>query len=539
MYPTVADVLATPSVQAGDPRVRAGAEGLDRPVRWVHVSEIANVAGTLEGGELLLSTGIVATDPGADLAAYVTALREAGASGLVVELGRHLPALPEPMVRTARRLGLPLVELRRTVRFVEITEAVHARILDVEHERLRFTQQVDQVFTTLTVEGGRVEEVLAQASALGGHPVVLEDLSHHAIAFSDTTRAGEVLRDWESRSRLAVAGAETAVAGPERWLCTPVGPRRGRWGRLVVPLAVAESDADRVVAVLERAAATLAITRMLQGEGLDVALDAHGGLLRDLLAGQVTDERAMSARLRAIGLRAGRAYAVLVLAVGSPGAPSAEVDQAALDAAAATARAQGRGALTGITAPGRIAVVFSCPADTDEPAAVRSFLAALADHPRLPAGLVAAAATPATRLTGLAAALEEATHVADAVAANPGHQRVHRTRDLGARGLLWSLRADPRLQQFTELQLHPLLSHRAQRHGEEPGLDLVGLLRSYLAANGNVAVLARVLHLSRPAVYARLKRLSDVLDRDIADAETRLSLHLAVLAHDQAARVTG
>ncbi|GGS58516.1 PucR family transcriptional regulator [Actinokineospora fastidiosa] len=536
MYPTVADVLATPAVQAGRPRVRAGGDALDRPVRWVHVSEISNVAGTLEGGELLLSTGIVATDPGVDLAAYVAALRDAGASGLVVELGGHLPALPEPMVRTARRLGFPLVELRRTVRFVEITEAVHARILNVQHERLRFTQTVNEVFTTLTVEGARVEEILAKASALGDHPVVLEDLSHHAIAFSGTTQAEELLRDWEARSRLAAAGAETAVAGPERWLCTPVGPRRGRWGRLVVPLAV--TDADRVAAVLERAADTLAITRMLHGEGRDVSLDAHGGLLRDLLAGQLTDERAMSARLRALGLRPGRAYAVLVLAVGSPGSPSAALDQAALDAAAATARAQGRAALTGVTAPGRVAVVFPCPSEADEPAAVRSFLSAMAAQPRLPSGTSAAAAAPAGKLTGLSAALEEATHIADVVAADPdrvGEREVYRSRDLGARGLLWSLRADPRLHRFAELQLQPLLSHRSPRHGDEQD-QLLDLLRTYLAANGNIAVLARTLHLSRPAVYARLKRLSDVLGRDIADAETRLTLHLAVLAYDQAAR---
>ncbi|WP_018680491.1 PucR family transcriptional regulator [Actinokineospora enzanensis] len=534
MYPTVADVLASPSVQAGDPRVRAGEESLDRPVRWVHVSEIADVAGTLEGGELLLSTGIVTTAPGADPAGYVTALHEAGVSALVVELGGRLPVLPDPMVRTARRLGFPLVELRRSVRFVDITEAVHTWILDVQHERLRFTQQVNQVFTTLTVEGARVEEILAQASALGGHPVVLEDLAHHAIAFSGTTRAGELLRDWESRSRLAVGG-ETGVAGPERWLTTPVGPRRGRWGRLVVPLAV--PDIESVVTVLERAADTLAITRMLQRENRDITLDAHGGLLRDLLAGQVTDEQAVNARLRALGLRAGRAYAVLVLAV--PGDPSADVDQSAVDAAASTARGQGRAALTGVIAPGRVAVVFACPADTDEPAAVRSFRSAMSGQPRLPAGMVVAAASPTTRLTGLSAALEEASHVADAVSADPGRvgeREVYRTRDLGARGLLWSLRADPRLQQFTELQLQPLLSHRAHRHEEQ---DLLDLLRSYLDANGNIAVLARTLHLSRPAVYARLKRLTDVLGRDLADAETRLSLHLAVLAYDQATRVPG
>ncbi|WP_026425638.1 PucR family transcriptional regulator [Actinokineospora inagensis] len=513
MYLTVADVLATPGIQAGDPRVRAGEENLDQPVRWVHVSEIAEVAGTLEGGELLLSTGIVAVDRAADLAAYVERLRAAGASGLVIELGRHLPSLPEPMVRTARRLGFPLVELRRTVRFVEITEAVHSRILNVQHERLRFTEQVNRVFTTLTVEGARVDEVLAQAGALSGHPVVLEDLAHHALAHSGTTRPTELLRDWESRSRLAAAGAETTEAGPERWLCTPVGPRRGRWGRLVVPRTV--SNPEQTVPVLERAADTLAITRMLHAETHDPTLDAHGGLLRDLLAGQVTDEQATGARLRALGLRPGRTYAVLVLAT-----PSTTTDQALLDAAAATARSQGLAALTGITAPGRVATVFSC---TDEPSALRSFLTDI----DLPVGTIATAATPTTRLAGLSAALTEAVHIADAITADPtrvGERDLYRSRDLGARGLLWSLRADPRLHQFVELQLHPLLQ------ATPAALDF---LRAYLSTNGNIADLARTLHLSRPAVYARLTRLATTLTRDLTDPETRLSLHLAVLAYDQ------
>ena len=57
-YPTVGDVLQLGPVKQGGPRVVAGAAGLDRVVRWVHVTELVDVGTILRGGELVLSTGI-------------------------------------------------------------------------------------------------------------------------------------------------------------------------------------------------------------------------------------------------------------------------------------------------------------------------------------------------------------------------------------------------------------------------------------------------------------------------------------------------
>ena len=42
-FPTVAEVLALDAVRQGNPRVVAGAAGLDRRVRWVHVTELTDV----------------------------------------------------------------------------------------------------------------------------------------------------------------------------------------------------------------------------------------------------------------------------------------------------------------------------------------------------------------------------------------------------------------------------------------------------------------------------------------------------------------
>ncbi|HEY9437854.1 MAG TPA: PucR family transcriptional regulator ligand-binding domain-containing protein, partial [Streptomyces sp.] len=55
---TVRRALDLPGLRGGLPEVMAGAEGLDRTVRWVHAGEVPYIASLLKGGELLLTTGL-------------------------------------------------------------------------------------------------------------------------------------------------------------------------------------------------------------------------------------------------------------------------------------------------------------------------------------------------------------------------------------------------------------------------------------------------------------------------------------------------
>ena len=74
MLPTVAEVLALDPLRRGAPRVVAAADGLDAPVRWVHVIELAEAAHLLRGGELVLATGIALPDDPSGLTRYVADL---------------------------------------------------------------------------------------------------------------------------------------------------------------------------------------------------------------------------------------------------------------------------------------------------------------------------------------------------------------------------------------------------------------------------------------------------------------------------------
>lgn len=128
---TLREILGLEAVRRGSPHVLAGSARLNVPVRWVHALELTDIGRLLRGGELVLSTGIALPESASGLADYVASLAEVGVAGLAVELGRrYAGALPSALVAAAEARSVPLIELRREVAFIEITEAVHARIID-------------------------------------------------------------------------------------------------------------------------------------------------------------------------------------------------------------------------------------------------------------------------------------------------------------------------------------------------------------------------------------------------------------------------
>ncbi|WP_042403791.1 PucR family transcriptional regulator [Streptacidiphilus carbonis] len=127
---TLREILSFDVLGDAAPEILCGGKGLDRPVRWVHSSEIYEIGPLLSGGELLLTTGLGLA--GADAGArrhYVRELAERGVAGIAVELGRTLTEMPYELVDESRRRGLPLVALRAVVPFIRIAEAANTAIV--------------------------------------------------------------------------------------------------------------------------------------------------------------------------------------------------------------------------------------------------------------------------------------------------------------------------------------------------------------------------------------------------------------------------
>ena len=99
---TLREILAFDVLDEAAAEVLTCSDTLDRPVRWVHSSEIYEIGPLLSGGELLLTTGLGLA--GADAGAcrhYVRELAERGVAGVAVEVGRSLPEVPYAIVDEA------------------------------------------------------------------------------------------------------------------------------------------------------------------------------------------------------------------------------------------------------------------------------------------------------------------------------------------------------------------------------------------------------------------------------------------------------
>jgi PucR family transcriptional regulator, purine catabolism regulatory protein len=537
MLPTVAEVLALDPVRSGAPRVLAGADRLTAPVRWVHVIELAQAAHLLRGGELVLATGIALPDDTAGLTRYVAELASVGVSGLAVELGsRYSRSLPSALVAAAADHQLPLIVFERETQFIEITEAVHARIIDAQLAELRSAERLHQVFTELAVSGAPADEVVSQAATLAGCPVILENLAHQVLACAPLgADAASLLAGFSGRSRSARLAGRTGYDAASGWLATMVGARGEDWGRLIMLRGEPPRLGDE--ALIERAATTLALGRLLDHQRESVERQAHRTILSAFLGDAYNDPAEAEARARALGVPvAGRMLVTVVVRVAkspAPGRGQRATTTAALagparaasiaDALAEACRQLRVPALVGSLDDDRVAALLAMPPRSDPDAALRRLAEQL--RPHLAREDAIGAGSPADSVSAVQRSLLEADHVAQAAAGAGGSQPYYRLPDLRLRGLLHLLRDDPRLQAFAERELSQLLMH-----DDATGSQLVPALTAYLEAGGNKAAAAKRAHVARPTMYERLRQIEDVLGVDLESAESRLSLHVALLA---------
>lgn len=498
--------------------VLAGRGRLESEVCWVHTSELADPGPYLEGGELLLTTGLAlpVAEPAA-LREYVRRLAAAGVVGLGFGVGVGHDEVPGALVEAAEQEGLPLLEVPRRTPFIAISKTVSAALAADRYKAVTagFEAQRELTRAALAAEGpGALLTRLA--GQLDGW-AALYDASGTVVAAAPewagrraARLAGEIdrMRGIQGPSGAAVtgpAGSEDRVElqslgtgrRPRGYLAVGTEERLDTSARYAVNAAVAlltlSLEQSRT---LQRAHARLAaaVLRMLLAGETGHARSVAGGLYRDLLDQPVK---------------------VLIAepADGTLGPGSL----AGLAEHAETAAARSGDALLVIHDDARLTVLAADGATA---------LAATADHAEADDALAA----------GLSAAVppEEAPEAhrqaerALAVALRRGRNLVEHG-EVGA-GSVLPLLAEDAVRAFAEGLLRPLREHDATSRG-----DLVASLHAWLSHHGQWDAAAADLGVHRHTLRYRMRRVEEILGRSLDDPDVRMELWLALKTEAEAA----
>jgi purine catabolism regulator len=497
MHLTLERVLDHPSLKRGDPCVRAGSGGLQRRVRWIHSSEVMEIASLLRGGELLLTGGeVLATASAPEQRRYVRELAERRVSGVAIEIGSGLTTIPAAVLSEADVLGFPVIELRRRIPFVDVAEAVNGELVNASVTRLRYGGELAHALSAALGRGGGAEELLVLLAQRTGVPAALFDGVGRLIARSgeDEEPALAAAPPAGSTARISVRGAHAATL--------VLSPRP-------------DTDLDLLPVVSERASEAIGLA-LLRSRPPSTRELAASELAR--LACRAQPERSRLTHLaQIVGLDPDDP--VVALAVATTGSSGA---LAGLDT---VLRRHGRVAMD--SSDSEVRVVLSLPERRRAALHRNALVDQLREWVRDLDGVVVGAGPVVPDLGSVSTSMD----LADAAlrrrsAYGPG--TVVDSDAAAIATLLDSPELGPRRERFVQAQLAMLLALRPVE-----GDQLMHTLEAYFDSGCNKTRTAEVLHLQRQSLYGRLERAFALLGGDPTGTERALPLHLALRLRDR------
>lgn len=530
--PSLREVISLPEIQKGHPIIEAGSSELGRTVRWVHVSELVDIGALLEGGELILSTGIALPNSQLELTRYIDELNSAGVAGLIIELGRKFTQLPPILVKQAALQNMPLISLRTEVQFVTITQAVHSIIVNSEIKQLQLRETIHNAFRNLAIEATQPQDIIDRMAELANCPVIFESVNRHVLAHAQTHSKGDqTLQNWEARSLEAGFSPYTDILGIDRWLTTPVAARGHHWGRLI--FMTPSPAASHLRTIIEQGATTLSLHLLLDRDQSLLEHQTHRTLIGDIIGHRYSSAEEIHSRTQALGMATKRNVLMGLIILFDDISNSSDIDQhsrtreivIAISRALSDIKTPG---LVGSLSPTKIALLLSIIPNKDQnlfleqvALAIRHKLSGLSTRVNFAIGV----GSSTSSIDNLRQSFAEAEEAAVAGLSSPEEKLYTTTADIHLRGLIYLLRDDQHLQRFAERELGVLIAY--DNHHKT---QLVDTLAAYLKTGGNKSLAAKRANIGRATLYSHLQRIEEILKCDLEDPDWRYSLVVALLA---------
>ncbi|MDA8193636.1 MAG: PucR family transcriptional regulator ligand-binding domain-containing protein [Thermaerobacter sp.] len=514
---TVAAILGRPLF--ADAQIVAGASGISRPIRWVHVGEVPDVSAYLEGNELILTTGIGLSTREAR-AQYLRGL--AHVAGIILECGRYLPEPPDDMIDLADGLGVPLIVFCRPVRFLDLSQDVIPLLLNQRHQTLANLEPLARglrhaLLNTLGFEA--IVDQLSRATELS------------AAFFSPWLRpAGSIppdTADWLTHQPpLSAMGRERLPFAPHLALARQtVYAGRERAGELLLWLpADARVWDEWLVLAMDRTATALAQEWLRTQPERKRREHRETWMAEQLLYANHPLSRTADDVLHELGLDSTQ-LAAWVIAVEPHSPLSAAEWQLARQACHSILLQEGRQAVGLAKGNRHLWAIISPRAHPAAPNWLR-LLRDVATRFACRVGISDTIADPSRFSEARRQAMDVLTVAGLLAVTGDDSAWIFTYGSVGLYRLLLRTPRDVLQSSLIDYELKPLLAYDTLHR-----TDLTGTLRVLLTYSESRAKAAEVLYIHRQTLYHRLRLLSRLLGPDFLSPTRRLSLQVALAAH--------
>jgi purine catabolism regulator len=515
--------------------VHAGEDGLDLPVRWVHISELLDPTPWLSGGELLLTTGMQLEDSERQRE-FVERLAEHHLAGLGIGTGFRHEHVPEALIETAAERGFPVFEVPYELPFIAITEAAFTRLVNEQYAVLRRAIAAHERLERIVLSQRGLEALAAAlASLIGGAVIVMGARGEPCVQRTfrrslPDDAAGELAHELRERAarREARAFVPTVAIEDNRGIALPVtadggaAPGEGAPEAWLVALKDSGplSDFDRLT--LRQAVTIVALELLRDRVAGETERRLAGDVLQALVSGELSG-RDLERRLEPFGLQ--REVATIVAA------PDRSRDglQAIRSTLAGALREEAVPAVVATTSSLACALVAGMP-ESELLALARRLCPrlreALGDRIRVAVGRAVVSGQARRSFHEARCALEAASLGLDGGARRNGSGTadvVASYRDLGSFQLLLSLQDDEALRLFCDSILGPIEASEGRYGGE-----LMRSLEAFIECNGQWERAARRLYCHRHTLRYRMRRIESLTGRSLQNARDRIEFWLAL-----------
>ncbi|MBA8815387.1 purine catabolism regulator [Microbacterium halimionae] len=473
-------------------------EALEREIRWVHSSDLADPTPFLSDGLALLTTGTQFNDENpTSFDDYVIRLQRRGvvALGFGTEVVRE--GIPERLRKACETHGIPLFEVPYVTPFIAIARANAEAIAALSYARRSWALSAQRAISLAALRPNGLGATLAELSRQLGAWVGLFDASgglarqHPEAGLSESTAAslGDEVRSVLRRN--ARAGSSLRIEQTSFSLQT-----LGRGGRLRGVIAIGGGDLDQEGRGLVTSVVAMAGLALEQQQNLQRArTQLRAGVLQALRA--ENPSLAMKLAREVFGPLPSPPLSIAIASSGTAAiSPLAEwLELRAEEHAGAMFFGRCDDALVLILGAGADDAVF---ADMTELFDVRL---GVAEH-----------AHWEDFSTGYSQAL---------LARKRGHDPVSTFSEV-SRGGIRSVFATADARTFADASLAPL-----RAFDEREGSELESAVSAWLANDCSYETTARVLHVHRHTVRARIVQAEKVLKKDLSQFATRAELWAA------------